>query len=254
MITRCFLWHCQEVTLKWDIVRSFQIIYIYITYIYFMHKFFVLAVYQGDPTRWSLSKPQPLSTNWPRQPAFEEPLFGISWYARMMENNSPGFTAKNDKEIHSKMISDRNQLSNYQLNTNKSSKSSTNCSTFIGKINMSAPHDIRITWCTMHRQHAQLPPQGPEAAVLLKPDMLTLSYCATNPGKKRMAIYFMTLKVCIAYNKKRNMFPNVTAKGQEMLHNQPKPRLQHWLLLEMDDKTVPLDIGLSMLNKYTVYV
>ena len=119
---------------------------------------------------------------------------------------------------------------------------------------MSAPHDIRITWCTVHRQHAQLPPQGPEAAVLLKPDMLTLSYCATNPGKKRMAIYFMTLKVCIAYNKKRNMFPNVTAKGQEMLHNQPKPRLQHWLLLEMDDKTVPLDIGLSMLNKYTVYV
>ena len=89
---------------------------------------------------------------------------------------------------------------------------------------MSATHNIRITWCTVQRQHAQLPPQGPEAAALLKPYMLTLSYCAKNP-KKRMTIYFMTLKVCIAYNKKRNMFANVTAKGQEMLHKSTQASL-----------------------------
>ena len=66
--------------------------------------------------------------------------------------------------------------------------------------------------------------KAPEAAALLKPDMLTLSYCAKTP-KKRMTIYFMTLKVCIAYNKKRNMFPNVTAKGQEMLHKSTQASL-----------------------------
>ncbi len=43
----------------------------------------------------------------------------------------------------------------------------------IRKINMSEPHDIGITWCTVQRQHAQLPPQGPEAVVLLKQSNLS---------------------------------------------------------------------------------